>query len=55
VLAHEIVHAAGNTTLDNQGAAGNIMIYADAQGSGPGDVTLEPTDKAKLEAAFFVV
>jgi hypothetical protein len=55
VLAHEIVHAAGNTTLDNQGSAGNIMIYADAQGKAPKDVKLEPTDKAKLEAAYFVV
>jgi len=55
VLAHEVVHAAGNTTLDNQGTAGNIMIYADSQGKGPRDVNLEATDKAKLEAAFFVV
>ena len=55
VLAHEIVHAAGNTTLDNQGAAKNIMIYADAEGKAPKDVNLEETDQKKLEAAFFVV
>jgi hypothetical protein len=55
VLAHEIVHAAGNTTQDNQGSAGNIMIYADAECKAPRDVKLEPTDKAKLESAFFVV
>jgi hypothetical protein len=55
VLAHEIVHAAGNTTLDNTGAPKNIMIYADAQGKAPTDVNLERTDKAKLEVAFFVV
>ncbi len=53
-LAHEIVHAAGNTTQDNKGSAGNIMIYKDAQGKAPRDVKLEPTDKAKLDAAYFV-
>jgi hypothetical protein len=53
-LAHELVHAAGNTTPDNQGTKGNIMIYADAQGKSPADVNLETSDKTKLETAFFV-
>jgi hypothetical protein len=30
------------------------MIYADAEGKSPGDVNLEPSDKAKMEVAFFV-
>jgi hypothetical protein len=54
-MAHEIVHAAGNTTLDNQGTPGNIMIYADAANKPPTEVNLEPNDKAKLETAFFVI
>ena len=53
-LAHEIVHAAGNTTLDNQGTAKNIMIYADAEDKSPTDVNLEASDKTKLEVAYFV-
>ncbi|HEX2609113.1 MAG TPA: hypothetical protein VHK91_17140 [Flavisolibacter sp.] len=53
-LAHELVHGAGNTTADNKGTRGNIMIYADAEGKSPGDVNLEPSDKAKMEVAFFV-
>lgn len=53
-LAHEIVHAAGNTTADNQGTAKNIMIYKDAEGKAPSDVNLESTDKTKLETAYFV-
>lgn len=57
VLAHEIVHAAGNTTLDNKGSKDNIMNYADARKYTrlPSKLNLEPTDKTKIEAAFFVV
>jgi hypothetical protein len=55
VLAHEIVHAAGNTTADNKGTKGNIMIYADAEGKAPTNVNLEPNDKARLDVAYFVV
>jgi hypothetical protein len=54
-LAHEIVHGAGNTTADNQGTPKNIMIYKDAENKSPTDVNLEATDKAKLEAADFII
>ena len=53
-LAHEIVHAAGDTTPDGQGPKGDIMNKEDTWNKAPLDVTLSDDDKKKLEVSFFV-
>lgn len=55
ILAHELVHAAGNTTSDNQGPAKNIMQYASLIGRAPNYPDLVASDKDILKLAYFAI
>lgn len=55
-LAHEIVHAAGDTTKDNTGTSPHIMNYADGEKycKQPETLKMSPEDLICLKAASFV-